>query len=392
MTSKGTFGDEMIKIPGMIMVGAGGRNVGKTEFACSLIRKFGSRHNIIGIKVTTIEQADDNCPRGGEGCGVCAELEGNFCITEETNRQSNKDTCRMLAAGAKKVFWLRVLKQHLAEGMKALQAAVGTDTVSVCESNSLRSIVEPGLFFMFKAVDSNKCKPSAAIVEKYADSVVFFDGNDFDISLDDIELIDGRWINKMRATAIIMAGGKSRRMGQDKSMLMVNGEPVIKYIFEQLRPHFNQILVSSDDVSRYSFLGVQVVPDEGVGKGPLMGIASSLRVSRNDINFVIACDIPEIDIGFVRRLIRESRNFDAVLPQTGPSKYEPLFAVYKKSTLAAIDESITAERYKILDPLKKCKVNYVKLSRAEQIKNLNTMGDYLQFVKEKNDVAIRESN
>ena len=74
------------------MVGASDRNVGKTEFACSLIRKFGSQHNIIGIKVTTIEKADDGCPRGGESCGVCAVLEANFCITEETDSQSDKDS------------------------------------------------------------------------------------------------------------------------------------------------------------------------------------------------------------------------------------------------------------------------------------------------------------
>ncbi len=378
----------MIKIPGMIMVGAGGRNVGKTEFACSLISNFGSQHDIIGIKVTTIEQADDNCPRGGQGCGVCAVLEGNLCITEETDSQSDKDTCRMLAAGAKKVFWLRVRRQHLEEGINALQAAIGTDAVSVCESNSLRSIVEPGLFFMFKTADSDKCKPSAASVEKYADRTVLFDGSDFDISFDEIELIDGRWVNKMQATAIIMAGGKSSRMGRDKTMLPIDDKPVIKYIFEQLWPRFKQILISSDDIAKYSFLGVEVVPDQVAGRGPIMGIASALRVSQNDTNFVIACDIPEVDIGLVRRLIKKSRNFDAVLPQTGPSKYEPLFAVYKKSTLAAIDESIIAGNYKILDPLKKCKVNYVKLSRTEQIKNLNTMNDYLQFIKEKNGVAI----
>ena len=76
------------------------------------------------------------------------------------------------------------------------------------------------------------------------------------------------------------------------------------------------------------------------------------------------------------------------MPQTGPSKYEPLFAVYKKNTLAAIDESITSGNYKILDPLKKCKVNYVKLSCAEQLRNLNTMKDYQEFVMEKNDVAL----
>jgi molybdopterin-guanine dinucleotide biosynthesis protein A len=177
-------------------------------------------------------------------------------------------------------------------------------------------------------------------------------------------------------------------MGQDKTILEIDGTPAIKYVFDQLRLHFDQIIISSNNIAEHSFPGIEVVPDEVAGKGPLVGIASALRVSRNDINFVIACDIPEVDIGLVRRLIGQSRNFDAVLPKTGPSKYEPLFAVYKKSTLAAIDESIIAGEYKILVPLEKCKVNYVELPRGEQIKNLNTMGDYLQFVKEKSGDTV----
>ena len=164
--------------------------------------------------------------------------------------------------------------------------------------------------------------------------------------------------------------------------------PVIKHIFKKLHPHFSQILVSSDDVSRYSFLDVQVVPDEDTGKGPLMGIASALRVSANKVNFVIACDIPEVDISFVRQMVRESKGFDAVVPQTGPSQYEPLFAVYKNSILAAIDESIISGNYKILHPLKKCKVNYINLAYGRQLKNLNTMKDYQEFITEKDDVAI----
>lgn len=373
----------MINIPGMIMVGAGDRNVGKTEFVCSIIRKFSSEHNIIGIKVTTINEIGDGCPRGGEGCGVCARLEGNFCITEETENVSNKDTCRMLAAGAKKVFWLRVLKNHLEQGLTALFGVIGDDQISVCESNSLRNIVEPGLFLMVRNGNVIRFKPSAKEVIGYVDQIVSFDGKQFDIDINSIKLIDGKWAMKMDVTAVIMAGGKSRRMGRDKSMLMINGEPVIKRIFEQLRPHFSQILVSSDDVSRYSFLGVSVVPDEDAGKGPLMGIASALRVSASEINFVIACDIPKVDISFVRQMVRKSKGFDAVVPQAGPEQYEPLFAVYKKSVLRAIDESIILGDYKIVEPLKKCKVNYIELPYAEKIKNLNTMKDYQEFIVEK---------
>jgi len=373
----------MIKIPTMIMIGAADRNVGKTEFACSLIRKFSSKHDVIGIKVTTIEKSGGGCPRGGQGCGVCDALDGNFCVTEETDSQSNKDTCRMLAAGAKKVFWLRVLKHHLRDGLDALQAAIGTDTVCVCESNSLRSVAEPGLFFMFKAVGSDKCKSTAASVEKYTDRTVLFDSNGLDIDLADIELIDGEWAYKMRATAVIMAGGKSKRMGQDKSMLLINGVPAIKYIYAQLKSHFDQIIVSSNNSAKHSFDGAEVVPDEAAGKGPLMGIASALRVSRNDVNFVTACDIPEIVMGFVRQMVRESSGFDAVVPQTEESKYEPLFAVYKKSMLSKIDKSIFAGKHKIIDPLDNCKVNYIDPGGDLQLRNLNTMNDYREFVEKK---------
>ncbi len=258
----------------------------------------------------------------------------------------------------------------------------------MCESNSLRQIVEPNLFVMLKGSKTTSCKASAKKIVRYADKTTIFDGSNFEINTDDIEFVEGRWIYKMDATAIIMAGGRSRRMGQDKSMLLINGEPVVKHIFEQLRLHFGQILISSDNVSKYSFLNVEVVPDEVTGKGPLIGIASALRASVNDVNFVIACDIPEVDISFVQHMVRESKGFDAVIPQSGPSRYEPLFAVYKKSALAAIDKAIAAGVYRIIDPLKDCKVNYIDLVRSQQLENLNTMKDYRKFIGKKNNVAV----
>jgi molybdopterin-guanine dinucleotide biosynthesis protein A len=194
--------------------------------------------------------------------------------------------------------------------------------------------------------------------------------------------------DKIRATVIIMAGGNSSRMGQDKSILPINGVAAVKHVLDQFKPYFDQILISTNNVVEHSLEGAEVVLDEAPGKGPLMGIASGLRVSRNDINFVAACDIPEVNIELVRRLIDESKDVDAVLPQSGPNHYEPLFAVYKKSTLAAIDESIKSGNYKIVDSLKKCKVRYVELSANERLRNLNTMKDYLQFVEDKNNTII----
>jgi len=162
----------MIQVPGMLMVGAMARGAGRTKLACSLIERFSSRCSIIGIKVTTVEDAESGCPRGESECGVCSSLQGAYEIVEETDANGDKDTCRMLASGAGRVFWLRALKAHLEEGIAALLDITGVGAVSVCETNSLRRVVEPGLFFMVERRGEENYKASAKDVVRYADRIV----------------------------------------------------------------------------------------------------------------------------------------------------------------------------------------------------------------------------
>ncbi len=374
----------MIELAGMLMVGALGRGSGKTELACSLIKKFNSKCDIVGIKVTTIEDADAGCPHG-PGCGACSSLDGDYDITEEADSESDKDTCRMLAAGAGRVFWLRAMKTHLEEGISALLDIIGNDVICVCESNSLRQVVEPGLFIMVKGRCEEGSKASAKEVAQYADRHVSFDGSGFDIDMDEIGLAEGRWSYRTRATAIIMAGGGSRRLGQDKSMLEVAGQPMIKHIYDQLRPHFNQILISSNDVSKYSFLGAEIIADRIMGQGPLMGIASAMETSANDVNFVTACDIPQIDTFLMRRMLGECRDCDGVVPRLGGSQYEPLFAVYRKNMLKTINELLATGVRKIDEVYKHCKISYIDIADSRRLRNINTIDDYREFVHEYND-------
>jgi len=370
----------MVNLDGMLMIGSAGANVGKTELACVLIRKFGKDRDITGIKVTTIKTKDGQCPRGGQGCGVCSSLEGNFALTEETDRDLEKDTARLLAAGASRVFWLRVMKTHLKEGLAALTRIIGPDAVSVCESNSLRQVVEPGLFLMVEGRDLKVWKSSARDVRKYADRIC--DGNDFDGDIGRIKLIDGKWVIQENATAIIMAGGDSSRMGADKSKLPIKGKPMIEHIYEQLRGTFRQMLISANEVEKYAFLGVEVVRDKVPGQGPLMGIASALDASVNELNFVVACDILHIDLKCVRKMLAEAVKSKAeiVVPTSGGEFYEPLFAVYRKSALKAIDELLRTEKRKISDVFARCRVEYIEMG-AEQLTNLNTMAEYEEFQK-----------
>ena len=417
--------NKMFKLDGMLMIGSAGTNVGKTELACTLLRKFSKTNDIIGIKVTTIKDKDGQCPRGGEGCGVCSSLEGVYCITEETDSSSGKDTARLLAAGASRVFWLRVLKEHLQEGTTALLDIIGPDAVSICESNSLRQVVEPRLFLMAKNHDLKVWKSSAQQVKKHADRIIVSDGNSFDFDLDRIRLIDGKWIISRtkisaedkavnmypapkfpqtrdggnfgarrsqfgcgtKATAIVMAGGSSSRMGTDKSMLPFKGQSIIKAICEQLHGSFDQILISANEVDKFAFLGFEVVPDKVPEQGPLMGIASALEASANDLNFVVACDIPKINLTCVNKMLTEAleSRADIVVPTTGDEKYEPLFAIYRKSALEAINKTLSTGKCKITDVFALCTVKYIELDDADWPVNLNTIADYEEFQKEHDD-------
>jgi len=375
----------MLKLDGMLMIGSAGINAGKTVLACEVIKKFCKSTNITGVKVTTIKAKDGTCPRGGRGCGVCSSLDGDFCITEELKRNSSKDTSRLLAAGASRVFWLRVMRSHLEQGLTALVNITGSDAVTVCESNSLRRVVEPGLFLMVTTPNLKKWKASAKDVRRYVDKVVVSDGSRFDFDIDEIKLTQRCWQSGLSATAIILAGGKSSRMGIDKGMLLINGQTMLEHICKQLRGTFGQILISAGEAEKYSFAGFEIVRDKIPGQGPLMGIASALKASANEINFVVACDIPYIEMGCVRKMLTEARGADIVVPTTDDRKYEPLFAVYRKSALNAIKQTLREGKRKISEVFNRCEVKYINLGKADWLININTSAEYEEFQKRQGD-------
>jgi hypothetical protein len=161
----------MQNVPNMILIGSTARNSGKTALAISIIDKYRMHHRVIALKVTTIAEKNGKCIRDGEGCGTCSSLKGNFELTEELNTAGNKDTALLLAAGAERVYWLKVLKSHICEGFREFFALMPEKVLIVCESNSLRKVVKPGVFIMMKTDGDNKIKDSAAEVMSQADIV-----------------------------------------------------------------------------------------------------------------------------------------------------------------------------------------------------------------------------
>jgi molybdenum cofactor guanylyltransferase len=369
----------MIRLENMLMIGSSGSNVGKTELACALLRRFGGSHRIVAVKVTATASREQSCPRGGQGCGVCSSMDAEYKITEETDRHSRKDTARLLAAGAGRVYWLRVMRPHLREGLTALLETVGRDVVLICESNSLRQVVEPGLFLIVARRGHESWKHSAQQVRQDADRIVLSDGSRFDLDLHRIQLAGTRWLLTEEATAIVLAGGRSRRMGTDKSMLPIDGRPMIEQICRQLRGTFAQVLISANDTEKFSFLGLDVIPDRTPDQGPLMAIASALEASGSELNLVVGCDIPRIRLPVVRRLLAEAEGADVIIPVTKDGREQPLFAVYRRSVCPAMNEVLRSGGRRISHIYSSCRVRFLEFDDPGWFANLNTMTDYERF-------------
>lgn len=186
-------------------------------------------------------------------------------------------------------------------------------------------------------------------------------------------------LSPRRATAILLAGGRSGRMGRDKALLPIRGRPLLQYIYEQLEPSFDEVLVSASDAAAYAFLGTRVVPDRVPGQGPLMGIASCLAASRNDLNFVVACDMPVIDLPRVRRMLAEAEGYDAVVPRDARGNWEPLFAVYRRSMLSAADEVLIRGCRRIIEMYPGLRIRVAAEGPDRALVNINEEADYERF-------------
>ncbi len=180
----------MISLPHWLLIGAAGRNAGKTALACALITRHAP---VAAVKVTVVRPSDRGCPKGGDGCGVCSSVnEVPYWIRAETDPASPKDTARLLAAGASPVLWLCTRQAALPEALADLLSRLPPGPV-LAESNSLRHLVAPGLFLMVRLAGDPATKPSARAVLPHVDRVVVSDGATFDLDIGDVVFRDGAW-------------------------------------------------------------------------------------------------------------------------------------------------------------------------------------------------------
>ncbi len=186
----------------------------------------------------------------------------------------------------------------------------------------------------------------------------------------------------MKFGAVVLCGGKSRRIGSNKAYLLKNSEPFINIIIDTLLKIFEEVLVAVDEKQKYAQISsnrVRIVEDEKSYFGPIEGLKQGLKVCKSDYLFVCGCDMPDISIDCINELSRYvDYSYECVLPFL--EKAQVLHGFYKKSLYAKIEAK---EYFSIKELLNDAKVRYVSkfdCNMEKSVININTKEDYVNFL------------
>jgi len=188
-------------------------------------------------------------------------------------------------------------------------------------------------------------------------------------------------MNIKSVTGIVLAGGLSRRMGTDKSMISLNGRPMIEHAIEAIKPLCGQVVISSNQCT-YDFTGCEVWEDELPERAPIIGIYSCLKRSQTEVNILLSCDMPLMSTQMLQYLLEKSANSDITVPVHGDHFIEPLCGIYKKSSLCILKEYIDKGNYRLNECIRSASAQLVKVDEklpfysVDLFSNINTPEDY----------------
>ena len=181
---------------------------------------------------------------------------------------------------------------------------------------------------------------------------------------------------------IVLAGGLSSRMGQDKASLPWGNSDLLNTVLACLAPVCKKLIVVSNTQRLITIPGVEVVPDHYKLCGPLGGMQAGLTASDADYNFIAACDMPYLNTQVVAFIREAAENYDAAVPYI-EGHYNPLHGVYRQTCLPYIDQMLQDSNYRILNFYSQIKMRHISAEELRHydpdlrtLSNANTPDEY----------------
>lgn len=157
-------------------------------------------------------------------------------------------------------------------------------------------------------------------------------------------------------SAAILTGGQSRRMGTDKALIRMNGQPIVVQAAAKLAVISDDVFLVGDRPEYHGF-GLRVVGDDYPDGGALGGIATAVRQARYDRVLVVACDMPNLSQALLQAMAAIVDNTQVLIPTTAASRsdqggaltWETTHAIYRRSCLPVFERRLQAGKRKIVD-------------------------------------------
>jgi molybdopterin-guanine dinucleotide biosynthesis protein A len=188
-------------------------------------------------------------------------------------------------------------------------------------------------------------------------------------------------------SVIILAGGRSERMGRDKAWLIFDNQPLVLHVAQRMLPLAGQLIISSNDPTRYATVAaslagrvpVRIVSDSHPGAGPLAGLEAGLAAAGQDLALMIAVDMPFLNLSLVSYMAELAADYDVVVPvienaATGQTGREPLHAFYRRACLPAISAHLAEGHRRVISFFPDVRVRDVF---AEEIRRFDP--EYMSF-------------
>lgn len=195
-------------------------------------------------------------------------------------------------------------------------------------------------------------------------------------------------------TGVVVAGGKSQRLGEDKRRLRLwgsNGPTLLEHTLGVLAPLCDDLLVVLNDVEAWPELDARLVSDVYADAGSLGGIYTGLQAAQNDYALVVAADMPLLNVELLRAMLRRPRDYDALVPRSPtPGKarnaldVEPLHAVYRQTCLNPLRTTLDQGKRRIVDFLALVDVAIIE---AEELRHYDPNGQTFMNINTPSDLA-----
>jgi molybdopterin-guanine dinucleotide biosynthesis protein A len=190
-------------------------------------------------------------------------------------------------------------------------------------------------------------------------------------------------IMENKITAIILAGGKSQRMGTDKGLLNLNGKTFIKHICDALQPIVGSNILIVSGNKEYDALGFTRVEDIIENKGPVGGLYTALAASKTKVNLVLSVDVPLVSTELLEWILKNHDETYMVTQTKSGDKTSPLIGVYDRSMRIVFGEHMAGNQLKLRQVIEDVKHQTLEVPEKwnNQVQNINTPEEYQNLIK-----------